>query len=179
MIDVAVRHIASELNQHLQKLFYISEDIVTVDHIGHHTETPNQQNRLVLSLININEDKTPTRANQARQAGAYQTVGASTPLNLDLHLLISAQFKPENYQESLKFITYTIDFFQKNITFTPENSPTLKGEIEQLIMSMETLDIQDWNALWDSMGCRSMPAVMYSAKMLTHNETKENEFLAL
>ncbi len=179
MIDVAVRHIASELNQYLKKLFYISDDIVTIAHIGDYCDAANPQNKLVVSLINIAEDQTPTRASQAHQASAYQTVGTSTPLSLDLQILISANFNPEKYQESLKFITYTIEFFQKNTLFTAQNYPAIESEIAQLTMSLDTLNIQEWNGVWSSMGCRSMPAMMYSAKILGHNDSDKNEYLAL
>ncbi len=184
MIDIAVEQIANALNEHLTKIFYLDDDIVVVSNIGeqHGAVISGNQNKLVLSVVNIAEDTQPTRSSLARQAGVRQSSTQSDytpPLCLNLSLLISANFNTKSYQESLKFISYTIGFFQKNPVYTPSNAPALHGEIDQLDLIMENLDIADWESLWSMMGCRCLPSVMYRVRMLAYDETHTEEYLSL
>ncbi len=180
MIDLALRHIADTLNQHLVQLFYLDHDIVTVSSIGAIDEGDERtRNRLLVSLINIREDTRPTRASQARQASARMAAATtSAPLCLNLGLLIAANFDAERYQESLKFISYTIGYFQNNPVFTPANAPALEGEIDQIAMEIENLDMEQWYHLWRMSGSRrALPAVLFQARMLAYDETQSGDYL--
>ena len=63
MIDVAISHIAAQLNQSLRRNLQVGEDLVVVSNIVEQDGTLAQHvaNKLVVSLVNIERDTLPHR----------------------------------------------------------------------------------------------------------------------
>lgn len=180
MINDALAFLCYELNAYFKLFFNIKEDRVIVSSPLNVQGSANEQNtnKVIITLVRI-EQETINRniasnrvynqgasANngQANDAAAYM----SPPLNLNLHLLFSTSFS--DYSETLKFISYTISFFQAKNVFNHQNAPLLSKRIEKLILELENTNYQDSSFLWGMLGSKYTPSVMYKMRMLTIQE---------
>lgn len=168
MINAAITHLANQLNQQFKNNFQLLEDVVVVSNLVEldGSVAANANNKLVLTLVNIEKDSLPYRPHQAHRGNDRLSVHSS-PLYLNLYLMMSANFGAGNYAEALKTISQAISFFQQQAVFDRQNSPGLDSRIEKLILDMENLKIPDLNNLWSLMGGRYLPSAFYKVRMIT------------
>lgn len=120
-----------------------------------------------ISLINIEEDRiSKPQENFVRSKGSI--IYKNPKIFLNLYLLFGVNLS--DYTESLKRLSYIIQFFQYRNVFTPLTSPTLPTGIEELIFDLETLTFQDLNNLWGIMGSKYLPSVIYKMRLITISE---------
>ncbi len=120
-----------------------------------------------ISLINIEEDRiSKPQENYVRGNGSI--LYKNPKIYLNLYLLFGVNLS--DYTESLKRLSYIIQFFQYRNVFTPLTSPTLPDGIEELIFDLETLTFQDLNNLWGIMGSKYLPSVVYKMRLITISE---------
>lgn len=169
MIDHAVKHIAGQLNQFLKNAFDLHEDIVVISNLLEQdgSVASHVNNKLVLFLMNIEKDTTPYRQPNGNRSTPDRAVVSNVPLYLNLYLMFAGHFTGKNYPEALKFISSTIDFFQRNPVFSHENSPNLHARIEKLILDIENLDLRDLHSLWGILSSRYLPSILYKVRMVT------------
>ncbi|PRC93440.1 DUF4255 domain-containing protein [Solimicrobium silvestre] len=169
MINAAISHLANQLNQQFKNNFQLVEDIVVVSNLVESDGSPaiNANNKLALTLVNIEKDSMPYRPNQTSRGRDDRQLVHSSPLYLNLYLMMSANFGSGNYKEALKTISQAIGFFQQQAVFDQQNSPGLDPRIEKLILDMENLKIPDLNNLWSLIGGRYMPSAFYKVRMIT------------
>jgi len=173
MIDSAINHISAELNQHLMRSFRLDEDVVTVSNIVEQdgTVAAHVNNKLVVSLVNIEKDTVPFSQKNTTNVGVGRTVITSPPIYFNLYLMFASYFGGKNYQEGLKFIANTISFFQSQNVFDQQNSPNLDSGIEKLIMDIENLNINDLSNLWGILSGKYLPSVLYKVRMVTYDSS--------
>ena len=120
---------------------------------------------IVITLTNVEEE----RIGRAQRAPIKSVNGQNVKLNpevrLNLYLLFIANRK--KYDESLKFISHVITFFQGKNVFTHENSPDLDPELDKLIVELSSVSYEQLNNLWGAMGAKYMPSALYKVRMLT------------
>jgi len=171
MIDKTFDFILDELNGFLGIRYPSSEPHVVLSNLSNLDGTvPAQiENKLVLSLINIErEAAAAVSAMQMRpQNGEY--VRLNPPLNLNLYVLVSAHFG-NNYAESLKFLSGAMGFFQAKPVYGREEAPDFPRGLEKLSLEMVNLSFQDLNNVWGNLGGRYIPSVVFKARMLTIQE---------
>ena len=169
MINAALSHLAGQLNQQFRNNFQLIEDIAVVSNLFETDGTAAAQanNKLVLTLVNIEKDTLPYRANQITRTQDERQVVQSSPLYLNLYVMMAANFGAGNYAEALKSISQAISFFQQQGSFDHKNSPGLDPRIEKLILDIENLKIPDLNNLWSLLGGRYLPSVFYKVRMIT------------
>jgi hypothetical protein len=162
MIDNAIFHIASELNQHLKDSFGLNEDLVVVSNMLEHDGglATHLNNRIVVSLVNIEKDSVPLR----QQSFA---VPGNQPQYFNLYLMFASYFGGIHYQEGLKHISSTISYFQQQAVFDQKNSPSLDKNINKLILDIENLAMQDLSSLWSMLHGKYLPSVLYKVRMVT------------
>ncbi|ALP53859.1 hypothetical protein Tel_12335 [Candidatus Tenderia electrophaga] len=170
MIDTAISHIASELNQHLKRSFDLSEDVVVVSNLLEQdgSVAPHANNKIVVSLVNIEKDSVPFQQ-QNFASGGGRSIVASPPLYFNLYLMFASYFSGSNYQEGLKFISKTISYFQGQGVFDQHNSPGLDTKINKLILDIENLDMQNLSSLWGMLSGKYLPSVLYKVRMVTYD----------
>lgn len=168
MINAAISHLAQQLNQQFKNNFQMAEDVVVVSNLVEldGSTAANANNKLVLTLVNIEKDNLPYRP-QLPHRGNDRLAIHSNPLYLNLYVMMSANFGAGNYSEALKTISQAISFFQQQAVFDRQNSPGLDTRIEKLILDLENLKIPDLNNLWSLMGGRYLPSVLYRIRMIT------------
>lgn len=169
MIDSAINHISGQLNQFLKSKFDLTEDIVVVSNLMEQdgTVASNITNKLVMFLVNIAKEAVPCQSASVVPRGASRTLIKYPPVHLNLYLLFAGNFSSGNYQESLKFISNTIAFFQGHPYFDHTNTPDLGSGIEKMTLEIENLDIKDLSTLWGVLSGKYLPSILYKVRMVT------------
>ena len=173
MIDSAINHIATELNQHLMRTFGLNEDVVVVSNILEQdgTVATHVNNKIVVSLVNIEKDSVPFRQQNVSSVGATRTVVTNPPIYFNIYLMFASYFSGNNYQEGLKFISNTISYFQGQDVFDQQNSPGLNRNIDKLILDVQNLDMNDLSNLWGILSGKYLPSVLYKVRMATYDSS--------
>jgi hypothetical protein len=169
MIDSAISHISSQLNQFLRRSFELAEDIVVISNVMEQdgNVASHIDNKLVAFLVNIERDSVSYRKPNGSDIGGFQSASHFPPVCLNFYVMFAAHFSGNNYLESLKFLSYTIDFFQRQPIFDHQNTPDLDSRIEKLILGIENLDIRDLSNLWGVLSGKYLPSILYKVRMVT------------
>ncbi|MGN8069873.1 DUF4255 domain-containing protein [Mucilaginibacter sp. 22184] len=130
------------------------------------TGTNNPANAFI-TLVNIEEDRiSKSPENYVRQGS--ETTYKNPKIYLNLYVLFAVNLS--TYTESLKRLSFIIQFFQCQNVFTPLSSPDLPAGVEKLILDLNTLSFQDMNNLWGILGSKYLPSVMYKMRMISISE---------
>lgn len=176
MIRESLQFFADELNKYLIQKAVASLDTPRVV-LGNaarafDTETPPAgyiqiNNRAIISLVNIEEDRV------SKQQENYTKTMTSIryknpPLFLNLYMLIS--MNRNNYGDSLTWLGHILQFFQYQNVFTPISHPTLDSRIQKLVVELYSLNFEQVNHLWSTLGGKYLPSVMYKIRQLSVDE---------
>jgi hypothetical protein len=135
------------------------------------TETTGNSNEdkanAFISLVNIEEDRISKSQENFVRNGNIVTY-KNPKIYLNLYLLFSVNLN--SYAESLKRLSFIIQFFQYQNVFTTLNSPSLPANVEELILDLYTLSFQDLNNLWGILGSKYLPSAMYKLRLITISE---------
>lgn len=177
MIDTAINHIASNVNQQLMRSFGLNEDVVVVSNILEQdgTVATHVNNKIVVSLVNIEKESVPLNQPRAVASGGMRTVVTNPPFHFNLYLMFASYFSGSNYQEGLKFISNTISYLQGQNVFDQHNSPGLDRNINKLVMDVENLDINDLSNLWSILSGKYLPSVLYKVRMVAVDANAVND----
>ena len=191
MIAEAVRILRDELaryivensrdNDTIPDQDIILENIANLD-----SEEVELSNRVVLSLVNIQEESTlknlPNyRANPLTGGYDYDR----PPAYVNLYLLVCASpdiSQNDGYEIALDRLSLVVEFFQAKNLFTVANSPlssvsqslasgTLSAaealELEEIKMYVDlySLTFEQLNHLWGSLGGKQVPNVLYKVRL--------------
>ena len=169
MIDTAIIQIATNVNQHLMRTFGLNEDVVVVSNILEQdgTVATHVNNKIVVSLVNIEKENAPLNQPRVAAASAVRATVSNPPVYVNLYLMFASYFSGSNYQEGLKFISNTISYLQGQNTFDQHNSPGLDRNINKLVMDIHNLDITDLSNLWGVLSGKYLPSVLYKVRMVT------------
>jgi len=168
MIDAAINHIANNVNQQLMRTFGLNEDVVVVSNILEQdgTVATHVNNKIVVSLVNIEKENVPLNQPRVAAASGTRTVITNPPIHFNLYLMFASYFSGSNYQEGLKFISNTISYLQGQSMFDQHNSPGLDRNINKLVMDIQNLDMNDLSNLWGILSGKYLPSVLYKVRMV-------------
>jgi len=171
MIDGAINHIASNINQHLMRLFDSPEDVVVVSNILEQdgTVATHVNNKIVVSLVNIEKDNVPLGQQSISASPAQRATVTNPPIHLNLYLMFASYFSGNNYQEGLKFLSSTISYFQGQSVFDRHNSPGMDRNIDKLVLDIHNLTMDDLSNLWGILSGKYLPSVLYKVRMVTYD----------
>jgi hypothetical protein len=176
MIKDSLQFIADELNKYLIVRQVVSSDLPRVV-LGnaaraYDTEAPASgaepiANRAIISLVNVEEDRV------SKQQENYVKTDSGTrykspPLKLNLYMLISVN--RNNYAQSLTWLGHIMQFFQFQNVFTPITHPALDSRIKKLLVELHSLNFEQVNHLWSTLGGKYLPSVMYKVRQVTLDE---------
>ena len=177
MIDKVLDFVRTQLNTYLQNKLSLlpTEDAIILSNVSQLNETQpssggndvDPQNAFI-SLINIEEDRISKSPENFVRALDGSITYKSPKIFLNLYLLFAVNLS--SYPESLKRLSYIIQFFQHQNVFTPLSTPSLPEGVDELILDLMTLSYQDLNNLWGILGSRYLPSVMYKLRLISINE---------
>ncbi len=121
-----------------------------------------------ITLVNVEEDRISKWPEPTRRLTDNSIVYENPTIYLNLFLLFSVNLS--SYPESLKRLSYIIQYFQYKNVFTTLNSPGLPDGIDKLILDLSTLSFQDMNNLWGILGSKYLPSVMYKLRLIKISE---------
>jgi len=141
--------------------------------------TTSLQDKLVLSIVNIEEDRVAKRPeNFIKRDSIIKYKNPPIPINITI--LFAAT---HGYDNAIPLLEKIIRFFQRKFVFTPSDTPELDQvnqvndfNIEKLIFEWINLNLEQVHQLWTTLGGHYMPSVVYKMKMLVIDEnfiTKE------
>ena len=173
MIDKAIDFLKDELNAYL-KLNVGDEYGKTVKSANilnqDGTVEATLEDSIIATLINVQEERITKAQGYQLDTINGQQVKLNPEIKLNLFILFTANFK--NYNESLKFLSHLISFFQSKNVFDPKNSPALHVSIEKLIADLHTISFEQQNNLWGSLGAKYMPSVVFKVRLIVVQERK-------
>ncbi len=162
MIHNILPVVGAGLNEYLRSEFQLTDDRVVVSGLTDLKGNTSAliDNRLVISLIGIEEESTLSNA----FPGA---AGFNAPIHINLLVMFSANFPESNYTESLKFLSAVITFFQGARVFNHQNTPMLSPNLEKVTCELMTLNFQEQNLIWGTLGAKYIPSVVYRFRTLS------------
>lgn len=176
MISKALTILVRELNSYIDSVDTDSAsrpDVVELGNIAMAENSGANNNgtleKVVLSLVNIEEEKRLKNSPNYIKNGS-QTEYINPPINLNLYLLFSSSF--DNYTTALRRLSQVIEFFQGKYVFTAANSPNAGFASDpqvsdmKLILDIHTLNFEQINDLWGSLGSKQVPFVMYRTRLV-------------
>ena len=168
MIDIALTFIEQKLEAdfvapspmiELANIAFI--DPFQASTVGSHDVT----NKLIISLVNIEEEKTLKNTSQKVPNGMGGYDYQEPPIFLNLYVLFSANF--DIYTVSLRRINQVIAFFQKQKVFKGIDEPMLAAaNIETLIFDIYSLSFEQMNHLWAVLGGKYTPSILYKVRLI-------------
>lgn len=167
----AIGFIANELNTALKNQFGTPENIVTVGRLKNLDGSISEENaeKLVLSVVNITSETIKNFTQSRRMGFAGSGEMSKTPsLNLNLSVLVAANFSDE--LKGLKHLNSAIQFFHAYPDFNQTNSPNLPSETLKIILEPYNLSLQDVESVWGSLGCNSLPGILYNVRVMSADE---------
>lgn len=180
MIEEALRFIKTELNNYLNnKIAPQAENRVETGNVARLGEASSNDlmNKIIVSLVNVEEDRISRNPENFVKAD-NKTIYKNPKVHLNLYCLFTAN--KESYTDALKQLAYIIQFFQHKNVFTHETSPGLDAGIEKLVFDLYTLNFEQVNHLWATLGGKYIPSALYRMRMVTLDEglvTAESTFI--
>jgi Pvc16 N-terminal domain len=176
MIFESLKFIVDELNKYFAVKGDDNSDLPVVrgniSRIGDNAGTSENpqfplSNKVVISLVNIEEDRISRSPDNIRKVDdKFQLRNPS--IHLNLYVLVTVT--QNNYDQALQSLSTVMRFFQYRNVFNPQNSPLLPDNIEKLIFDMFTLNFEQVNHLWGTLGGKYYPNVLYKVRMVTIDE---------
>jgi hypothetical protein len=181
MIDNALKVIANEVNRYVVRKLDPDQDPssmkrVATGNVAKAQDADASGSRSdaiaapgILTLVNLEEER------NARNPGNYVKLNnkieyRSPKLLLNLYCLFSINHS--SYDTALQYLSLILQFFQHKSVITQKNTPADNGlvldpKIEKLIFEMVSMNSEQVNHLWATLGGKYLPSVLYKVRMLT------------
>lgn len=174
MIDKALNIITDFLNQELKMVYGLSSDVVIVSSLVNPdgSVSKNIENKIVVSVINIEQETFLKSLSNYKPTAGNLYGKVAPPINLNLYLLISANYSSSNYLESLKMLSTVITSFQANPYFAKNEHPNMAALLEKLTLEIYNVPITELSHIWSSIGANYIPSIVYRARIITLQEDR-------
>ena len=168
MIESAISSIVGELNNSLNVKFRLNEDRIIASNLLNldGSLSIKDENRIVVSLVNLEEEKTATP-----NGFGVPLTGHNHPVYLNMYVLFYSLFNEKLYYESLKFISAIIGFFQHKKVFTPNNTAGLDQNIDKVLVEINNISFHEQSNILSALGAKYAPCVLYKMRMVGIEET--------
>ncbi|WP_312296690.1 DUF4255 domain-containing protein [Chryseobacterium sp.] len=149
------------------------EIVVVVDDISKHdSETSGVENKVVITLVNVEEESTLKNSSRYLTPQTQDDIKMeSTPAYLNLYVMVSAN--RSSYAKSLANISKVIEIFQANNVLTYHH-PTNSTEDFSFRIELHSVPFEQLSYVWGLLGGKVMPSVLYKIsviKIVAENDT--------
>ncbi|WP_300664019.1 DUF4255 domain-containing protein [Fluviicola sp.] len=172
MIYEALYILIGELNSYLASQG-LDEDVVldNIAFVENESEsTPPMANKVVLTLLNLNEEVTMRNLPNNR-IESNKIAYRNNKINLNLYILFSSN--KTGYDVSLKYLSRILEFFQGKSVFTQantnfEHSDPILGAMGDFRYTLElyTPTFENLNYIWGTLGGRQLPSALYKMSLV-------------
>ncbi len=192
MLATALKFIRDTLNQHI-KSPDLPEKLVEIGNVAlidAYTDSlsNNLSNKVIISLINVEEEKTLKNAPYlpAKQNSDGTSATKLSPIYINLYLVFGAN--NTDYGVSLGYLSKIISFFHTYKSFDGQAYQELgEAGIEKMIFDLCSMRFEELNQVWGILGGKYVPSVIYKVRLfaiqdelgqgvglIRHIETQQN-----
>jgi len=183
MLKTALEFVQDELNSYIQKrdpVNFGSKDLAVLSNIvtqdGNFAfDDPNTagEHAIIITLVNIEESRIAECQNYFHKKADGTILKGNPAVNLEFFVLFTAY--SDDYNSSLRNLTFITNFFQTHNVFTPEKFPHLNShadsdkpwqKVEKLLFTHHNLTFEQQNNLWGALGAKYMPSLIYKLRIL-------------
>ncbi|WP_046755870.1 DUF4255 domain-containing protein [Kordia jejudonensis] len=168
MIEKAFQFTAKTLNQYVKNKFSLDDDAVVINRIIEQDGKIPQlnKNHIVLSLIHVEEETSKQFYNRVETVSDGNYVKKPVSNRFNLYMLVTPNF--DDYNEALKFLSVTMQFFQTNELIDATKYANIPTEIERLEYEFQKGDgYMQMQNLWTALGAKYQPSIIYKMRMIT------------
>ena len=168
MIHNLLPVVCGELNDYFKSRYGLREDRVVLSNLNDQdgSVAVETANVVVCTLVNV-EEETTLKATAGTTSSGGGFVKSSPNIYVNLTVIFSSYFTGKNYVEALKFLSGVVYFFQGKPIFTTDNTPGLSENIDKAVFDLTSLTFHDLSAIFQMMGSKYLPSVVYRIRMLT------------
>ncbi|MBG6132816.1 hypothetical protein IWQ47_004354 [Aquimarina sp. EL_43] len=176
MIGKAMSFIEDRTNQYFQGILGPStEKYAALGNIakiveGGDTTDEEGGSGIVITLVNIEEDRISKNPDGIYRQGD-KVIRSNPEILVNLYVLFSANL---TYTTALSRISSVIQCFQSNNFFTVPKFPSLDEDIMKLHIELYTMNFEQINHLWSTLGGKYLPSVLYKMKLIPISD-KDNK----
>lgn len=176
MIDKALAFLEKEVNRYFDAEYGPStQKWVTLGNIARYAESEggggseDGSARALLSLVNLEEDriaKNPENFTRTSDGILY----GNPRILLNLYVLFAAT--GNSYMLALQTIGLIVRCFQGVHVFEAATSPELDPSLEKLMIELYTMNFEQVNHLWSTLGGKYLPSVLYKVRLVGIEDTE-------
>jgi len=176
MIFETLSFLAAEINKYLDlKMGSMAEPRLKLGNVSRALDetlaaSVSLKGMAILSLVNVEEDRVAKQHENEFKNG-LKTVYKNPPLLLNLYILFA--INRDEYADCLKWLGHIVQFFQYQSRFTPLTHPGLDSRIQKLMVELYTMNFEQVNHLWSTLGGKYLPSALYKVRQLTIFEDVE------
>ena len=166
MIQNALVFIKKKLDQYLVNSFELDESITVLNHLVEQDGSFPQknQNKIVITLINLDYQTHKQFNTNHQRLDDNSFAKINTPVQFNMDVLCTASF--DDYEEALKFLNATINFFQNYYSFNNKTNPDIPDGIQQLSLEIANSSYFETHNLWNAMGAKYQPSIIYKVRQV-------------
>jgi hypothetical protein len=176
MIDKALAFLAQEANAYFDARFGPStQKWVTLGNIAKLADSENpgggggaDSANTMLGLVNVEEDriaKNPENVHRTAEGIVYR----NPKIHLNLYVLFAVAHN--NYAMALQTLATIIQCFQSARVFDAASNPSIDPALEKLSLDLFTLNFEQVNHLWSTLGGKYLPSVLYKVRVIGIEDT--------
>lgn len=168
MIEKAFQFTAKTLNQFIKNKFGLDDTAVIINRIIEQDgKIPvRNKNHIVLSLIHVEEETSKQFYNRMQPVSDGNYVKKPVSNRFNLFMLVTPNF--DDYNEALKFLSATMQFFQTNELVDATKYADIPADIERLEYEFQKGDgYMQMQNLWTALGAKYQPSIIYKIRMIT------------
>jgi hypothetical protein len=180
MIDKALAFLAQEANAYFDARFGPStQKWITLGNIAKlaDAETPGngggaESANTLLGLVNIEEDRIAKNPENV-----VRTLDGNPKIHFNLYALFAVAHN--NYPVALQTLSTIIQCFQSQRVFDAGSHPGMDPSLEKLSLDLFTLNFEQVNHLWSTLGGKYLPSVLYKVRVVGIEDTERQQSGAL
>ncbi|MFV0377005.1 MAG: DUF4255 domain-containing protein [Mangrovibacterium sp.] len=135
------------------------------------------EDKVVLTLIRIEEEVTLKNLPNYKIKND-KTEYRNSPVHLNLYIMIAANCK--SYDNSLSYISRSIEFFQGKTVFTAANTVYNRTDATRqvldefkFVVGLYTPGFEELNHIWGTLGGRQLPSALYKVQLIRIEQDKK------
>ena len=169
MIGTTLEYLQEKLDIALQDRLGTLVDTVVLGPMADSAEDDSA--KLYLMLAGLREDTTPQRKPTKATADAYVAKRPATkPLHLECTLLLAAT--GNDYATSLAILSEALIVLRGLNVISPDDLSEVRLPGGHLTLELVTLEPQEQNHLWATIGAKYVPSAVYRLRLVTLSEQR-------
>ena len=154
---------------------YLNKKLKAVDNnwqvkLGPIEKEGQSEEGLLITLVRIEEETSTKKQTAFHRTSKTSGYYANPDVCANLFILISSH---ASYEIALKQINDTIYYL--NSIYRYEEDSNFSDEIKKLSIELQSPTAEQWNSMWQTLGGKVVPSVLYKVRMITISAISSNK----